>query len=57
MNGDTFIIGIESLAHGGKGVGRRADGKVVHPRVIPARSKAVSLMNTPRIVRPIPKRS
>lgn len=36
MNGDTFIIGIESLAHGGKGVGRRADGKVVFiPRVIP----------------------
>jgi len=36
MPGDTFIIRIESLAYGGKGVGRRADGKVVFiPQVIP----------------------
>jgi len=36
MPDDTFIIRIESLAYGGKGVGRRADGKVVFiPLVLP----------------------
>lgn len=36
MPSDTFIIRIESLAYGGKGVGRRADGKVVFiPQVLP----------------------
>ena len=36
MGIDTFTVNIESLSFGGRGVGRRADGKVVFvPSVIP----------------------
>ncbi|RLA97519.1 MAG: hypothetical protein DRG37_07965 [Deltaproteobacteria bacterium] len=45
MEDNTFVLVIESLSYGGRGVGRRSDGKVVFvPGVIPGETVLVSVV-------------
>ncbi len=45
MEYNTFVLRIESLSYGGRGVGRRSDGKVVFvPTVIPGETVLVSVV-------------